>query len=210
MSARCSTCEALEAELSVARNRVGELEPEIEKVRAQLREALKLIELQRAEIARYKQVVHGRPQPNQPERALRDEAQFAFEQILASTDPATAAKLREADLEAKRARETERRGKRGHGRRRLDLSDLPVVEDRITPPEVLRDGGKGWKLIKSTPTERVAFRAACYFRIRSIVETWIRVEDTPAAAPRAAVEIITAPLPDYAWPSVMGDPSGPQ
>ena len=119
----CRGCRALRAELAVSQGRVRALESEAELLRAQLKEATALVELQRADIDRYK-AAYARIQPNTPERVPKDQLQLAFEQVLASMSDHPAAQTLAAaaandDAEGKKKRKRdEERTRRPHGRRR--------------------------------------------------------------------------------------------
>lgn len=104
--------------------------------------------------------------------------------------------------------------RKGHGRRKLSLTDLPVREIILDPPEVLADGGVGWDLMDAEYSERVVLPHGRYERLRIVRRTWVRRSD--ASAPTVAeqlagevpsVQIVTAPLPEGVWPGVMGDAS---
>ena len=173
MVTSCSKCASLEAELASERERGASLAKELGETRRQRNEALKLIELQKAEIQRYKHVVHGQPQPNRPERAPDDQMQLAFARVLAAiTDKKLVAQLQAAGEVAKPAAANTKKPGVGHGRRKLDLTNLPVIEERITPAEVLAANRVGWELIGLEPSERVGFRPSTYFRIRIVREKW--------------------------------------
>lgn len=176
-------------------------------MRAQLRETIKLSELQAADLERYRKVVQENAQPNRPERVPEDQIQFAWERILAAVSDAP---LRTALEAAAEAAKTERASKpqtaRPHGRRKLDLQNLPVQEHRIVPDEVLTGGGEGWVKIGEEPSDRLAYRPALFFCLRTIRETWKRRPAGLFARP-ADSTIITAAIPDAVWPKVMADPS---
>jgi transposase len=106
------------------------------------------------------------------------------------------------------------RPRKGHGRRKLSLTDLPVREIIMDPPEVLADGGVGWDLIDAEYSERVALPHGGYERVRIVRRTWVRRSDAPTpsvaeqlAGEAASVQIVTAPLPESVWPGIMGDAS---
>lgn len=265
----------MRAELGRARGRIVELEAEQELLRAQLRETLKVKELQEADLDRYRAEC-ARLTPNRPERVPSNDLQLAFERVLetfgdpandapdpsagaspvgadessaasgeassptpaAVSEGATAIASGEAPTPATSTPE-KKPGKRRHqhGRRRLDLTNLPVEIVPIEPDEVKATGGEGFLRIGEEISDRIAFRPASYMRLRLVRGKWVRIEDAetatqavslaatadgvsvgddsvlPAAAEvtdTAAEEtspVLVAPLPDSVWPGVMADPS---
>ena len=104
--------------------------------------------------------------------------------------------------------------RKGHGRRNLSLTNLPVREIIIDPPEVLADGGVGWDLMDAEYSERVVLPHGGFERLRIVRRTWVRRSDAPAptvaeqlAGEVPSVQIVTAPLPESVWPGIMGDAS---
>jgi hypothetical protein len=104
--------------------------------------------------------------------------------------------------------------RKGHGRRKLSLTNLPVREIILDPPEVLADGGVGWDLMDAEYSERLALPRGGFERLRIVRRTWVRRSDAPAptvaeqlAGEVPPVQIVTAPLPEGVWPSIMGDAS---
>lgn len=246
-NAECDRCAALEEALGIERARCAELEQENARLqaecgtlRAQLAEALKLNELQQADLRRYKQA-YDASRPNHPERAPREQLQLAFERVLETlgrTLPANDGEQHVAGgdegSEAERAeprgnRRRRRKRRDPHGRRRLDLSNLPVIEDRIVPDEVTAAGGEGYKLIGEEVSQRVARRPAewvCYRLVRlkyAAIEALTGPTDSARAssagddvtAAASANEltsendtrIVIAPLPAGLWPNCMADVS---
>ena len=141
--------------------------------------------------------------PSRPTAASR-EAPASSEESAASSTGAT----------AHGPNDDERGTRKGHGRRMLSRTDLPVREIVIDPPEVLADGGVGWALIDAEYTERVALPHAGYQRVRIVRRKWVRVGGVtaPSIAEQLAgtvpvTQIVTAPLPDGVWPGTMGDAS---
>ena len=263
----------MRAELGRARGRIVELEAAQELLRAQLREALKLNELQQADLDRYRAEC-ARLTPNRPERVPSNDLQLAFERVIAtfgdpandarepsagaspagadeanaasgeasSSTPATASEGESTATTASGEVPTpatptpeKKPGKRRHqhGRRRLDLTNLPVEIVPIEPDEVKATGGEGFLRIGEEISDRIAFRPASYLRLRLVRGKWVRVEDAETAAqvialaateegvsvgaesalPAAeegadtASPVLVAPLPDSVWPNVMADPS---
>lgn len=205
----CRSCEALGAELSAAQSQLGAKDVEVLQLRAQLAEALSLVELQRADLTRYK-AEYERVRPNTPERVPQSQLQLAFAEVLASMSDVPAAKELEAaanqDAEAapanKPARASSTTRRHPHGRRQLALESLPVEDVVIDPDEVAAAGGEGFELVGEEVSDRVAFKPSSYVRLHIVRRTWVRTQATSDAAP-----VITAPLPDSVWPSVMADPS---
>jgi hypothetical protein len=267
----------MRAELGRARGRILELETAQELLRAQLREALKLNELQQADIDRYRAEC-ARLTPNRPERVPSKDLQLAFERVIATfgdpandapepsegASPASADEANTASGEASSptpatASEGEstattasgeaptpatttpekKPGKRRHqhGRRRLDLTNLPVEIIPIEPDEVKATGGEGFLRIGEEVSDRLAFRPASYMRLRLVRGKWVRVDDAETAtqaialaateegvsvgaesalpsvencadtAAEEASPVLVASLPDSVWPNVMADPS---
>ncbi len=109
-----------------------------------------------------------------------------------------------------------------HGRRRLDLTRLPVEHMEVDPEEVKATGGEGFIKIGEETSDRIAFRPASFFRLRIVRRKWVREVEALAAAASApsTVEadtertpddpssaVLVAPLPAGVWPNVMADPS---
>ncbi|HET9832968.1 MAG TPA: transposase, partial [Vicinamibacterales bacterium] len=233
----CQSCESLRvqlrdtlASLAAAQEKLAEREAKIQQFSIQLREALKLIDLQRADLLRYRadpEPTRPRMEPNVPERVDREQLQKAFERVLAA-QPELAANVanddaispRDADATLGRAA-TPKKGKQPrkhhpHGRRSLDLSKLPVERIEFDPPEVIASNGVGWMRIGEEVSHRVGYRPAQYFDLQIVRTKWARIvlplaaaipegeaaDETPEPAP-----IIVAPVPENVWPRIMGDPS---
>jgi transposase len=207
-------------------------------LRTQLAETIKLVELQQADLDRYKKAYEA-TQPNHPERVPREQLQLAFERVLewlaetAAANDAAVTDVQEppaadAGDGAAAATPEEREPKRrpGHGRRRLDLTRLPVERIQIDPPEVVAAAGEGFRHIGDEISERVARRPGGYLRLRVVRRKFARMDPergetqaiaTPAstASPAADVTpsatepaaVLVAPLPESLWPKVMADPS---
>lgn len=222
-STPCDECGLREASLARAEARVEALVREVAILRDQLSEALKLGDLQGAELERWRELVE-RLQGNRPERVPHDELQLAFEQVLkelpatpvnvpaASEAPAVSIEERRAARDAKEGRES--RGRHEHGRRVLRKLPLPVHEIVIDPDEVVADGGKGWELIGAESTERVAKKRGGYFRSRILRRTWARVgasdpnaRESHASGEPSAPRVVTAEQPESVWPNAMADAS---
>jgi hypothetical protein len=128
-----------------------ELQAECARLHIELAETIKLAELQRADLERFKKA-YETVRPNHPERVAREQLQLAFERILlALADPANDASLSDRSESSKddaEAPPADRPAPRkGHGRRRIDLSRLPVERMQVDPPEVLAAGGEGYQHI---------------------------------------------------------------
>jgi transposase len=228
----------MRAALDAARRRIAELEVEAETLRTQLREVVKHDELQRADLERYRDE-YERNRPNCPERVPVPELQLVFEHVLSTYSEAAAANDAEAvgkpsepggavseigdvaPAGAGKAAETPDGDKapdkrrHPHGRRRLDLTKLPVERVEIEPAEVKAAGGKGFIKIGEEVSERVGFRPGSYFRIRLVRGKWVPATPSGTAAspspPQVAVEeprrVLVAPLPECLWPGTMADAS---
>jgi transposase len=205
----CLRCAALEVQLAAALARVGELEAEVATLRAQLREALKLIDLQRADLDRLRAERDAAPVPNHPERVPQDDLAAAYTRVVeafaevpAANDgtcppPPPAAPARDPAARPRPGRA------RPHARRRLDQTTLAVHRVVLDPDEVVAAGGAGFRLLGEEVSERVAFAPASYFRLQLVRRTWTRVAVPVAEEPA----VVTAALPPSVWPHVMADPS---
>ncbi|HTB75602.1 MAG TPA: IS66 family transposase [Polyangiaceae bacterium] len=247
--------------------RVPALEAEIETLRGQLREALKLIDLQSADIARYRAAVEASA-PHQPERVPAQELKLILERVAAdlpntarandgsspagsaegvpapagapegaSNSPGTEATTKEtcagdeahapANGTTAGPKTNEGRGRHAHGRRKLDLTSLPVVVVEIMPDEVRAAGGVGYERIGEEISDRLAFRPGSYVRLRIVRPTFVavspKVEVTTTEGPTSTEHLAKptakappaprlgslwcAPLPGCLWPYVMADTS---
>jgi transposase len=222
----CLQCDVLRAELDAAHRRIVELEMETGELRGQLREALKLVDLQKADLDRLREE-QERSRPNRPERAPGHEMQLALERVVATfgdiaptndvpaaeqpnkledvAAPASSDKTREPNgNEPKKRRDP-------HGRRRLDLTRLPVEVIKVDPDEVRAAGGKGFKHIGDEVAERIAFKPAQYIRIRLVRRKYVPIAEGTGAAASIDVApsppVLVAPLPGNLWPRTMADPS---
>lgn len=219
----CKRCTELRRALDEARASIAMLESEL----ADAREALKLSELQRADLERYRQAYES-SRPNQPERAPKDQLQLAFLRVLehvASEEVANDVAESDSDEAADThtdaddsARPTDRKRKKkkrhAHGRRKLNLTGLPVVEHRVDPEEVEAAGGEGWVRIGEEVSERLARRPAEWMVYRLVRGKYVRADQVVVDAPATKHEgedqrgpVLTAPLPPGVWPGVMADPS---
>ena len=228
----CPTCAALREERDQLLREISEL--------------AKLVELQSADLERLRaeastaNAAASSAAPNQPERVPKNQLQLAFEEVLASIeDKQLRDELEQAvgsDEDATEqgdtadgdvpgngasdnAGETRTRKPRtkGHGRRALNLTNLPVDEVVIDPEEVVAANGEGFELIDEEVSERVGLRPAEYRRIivrrrkwktirtASKVVTVSEASEFPPEEPDAS--IVIAPLPDSLWPHFMAEAS---
>jgi len=221
----CASCETLRRELDLALARVAELETECAALREQLHEAVKLSELQRADLERFKQVYES-ARPNHPERVPAEQLQLGFAEVLAMLGPSPAVNdiIAQGDAASSPQDDDDQasgaKGKRRHrhGRRPpMDLSNLEKKEITVTPPEVLAAGRKGFKHIGDEVSTRVAYRPASYIQLVIRREKFVRVTETETADAGVATitcdetldssPIVIAPIPDSVWPNFMADPS---
>jgi transposase len=186
---------------------VTRLQADCTRLAAELAEAIKLTDLQQADLDRYKKAYEA-ARPNHPERAPREQLQLAFERVLEALGASPSANDEDADADAHHqpdeAGAASVDGKRGggdgkrkrrhkHGRRRLDLTNLPVVEQRQEPEVVLASGGQGYRCIGEEISERVAFRPGEYVRYRLVRPKYVPIEMLAAAASAAEVELADDP-----------------
>jgi transposase len=204
---------------------------ELDAMRAQLREVLKVCALQKADLDRVHTPEPSAP-PHKPERVPSDQLQLAFERVLASIDEEAAGNddTSEGDAAGEESPAIEptapkpdavpRPRRKPTGRRRLDLTKLPVQEIVLDPDGVIAAHGEGFRPMGEEVSERLAFRPGTYLRLRLVRRKWAAVEPTEAAslaqargeasvdeaAPEAPAVVI-APVPDCLWPRTMADAS---
>lgn len=180
--------DAIAEERNRALVRVRELEEQVQALHVQLAEMAKLSELQKADLDRFKKAYEA-ARPNHPERAPSEELQLAFERVLEMLDaepPAnddsdtSSASSDDGDVTTSTPTTTGDKGSKPkrrhrHGRRRLDLSNLPVIEQRIEPAEVAAAGTEGFVLIGEEVSERVARRPAEWIRYRLVRPKYMAV-----------------------------------
>lgn len=222
----------LRSDLDDARVEIARLRDENAALKLMLVEIQRALEAAEGDVARYRAAVESL-RPNAPERVPSSAQQLVFESLLASfgepvpandasptlpepaapdaaPTPANPGTPADVDRPGSDPSAPPPRPKRG-GRRRLDLSDLPVEIITITPAEVVAANGEGYTLVGAETADRVAFRPASYFRLRCVRETWLKDADAATAAEQTpdapAATLITAPVPDALWPRVMADPS---
>lgn len=206
----------MRGELEVARARIEDVELNNARLHEQLRELNKLAELQRADLERYKQAIAS-AEGHQPERVPEDQLQLAFERVMESiTDKVQkadvlAAVANDEDADPSEKEKTEKKKMRDpHGRRPLEMTNLPVHEIWIDPDEVVATGGVGFERIGEEIAERVAFRPGRYERLRFIRGKWMRVLEPSNEAEKRIRELPVriAPLPGgLMMPRMMADPS---
>lgn len=244
----CERCQVLSEALEKASTRNGELEQRVARLEAeraefeaQLAEMSKLCELQQADLDRYKKAYEA-SRPNHPERAPREQLQLAFERVLETFGieaPAndsergddTDASSAEGEAPRGRGRNGKPKKRHPHGRRNLELMNLPIVEQRLEPEEVTAAGGVGFKLIGEEVSERVARRPAQWVCLRVVRLKYVAIEALTEPdqglqdsrqddgggsgasttylelAWESDTRILMAPLPAGLWPNVMADVS---
>ena len=235
----CNGCTTLSDALERATACNGDLERRVAELEAQLAEMSKLCELQQADLERYKKAYEA-SRPNHPERAPREQLQLAFERVLETfqiqapaNDAADAddsiADAPGEDAPANSGRDTKTKRRHRHGRRNLQLVNLPVVEQRLQPQEVIAAGGVGFELIGEEVSERIARRPAEWVRLRTVRLKYAQRAtgsgqglkdgddadsstegtgwDDSDEASEPDTRILMAPLPANLWPNVMADTS---
>jgi transposase len=243
----CACCEESRVLLADAHRRIEALQAETATLQTQLREIAKSEALLRKDVERLTDL-YAHTRPNCPERTPRDEAQLAFERVVetfgdtaandaAKDDTADAGTSSQEPLAGApntkpETKEPKIKRRHRHGRRRLDLTRLPVEHVAIDPPEVAAAGGEGFVRIGEEVSDRLAFRPASYFRLRLVRGKWARraametnaaiatavahasPHDVPCEGADAApvsvdvpTPVLVAPLPEGVWPTVMADPS---
>lgn len=205
----CESCETLRRTLAERDERIALLEND-------LREAGRLIEAQQAELDRYKEQFE-RQRPNQPERVPTEQLQLAFERVLATLADVVPANDAMADAapnnggasNAATPTPLKPKGRRRsrHGRRRLDLTNLPVERVEVEPEEVMASGGEGWRRIGEETSERLAHRRASYVRLILVRGKWVRIASGSQGDAEDHGPVFISPVPDSMWSRVMGDPS---
>lgn len=234
----CRDCKQNSSALRHAQSRIAELEAELSALRELLEEKNATTALLEADLKRYR-YEYNVGQPNCPERVPKDQLQLAFERVLECIPPANdvpdggfsdAANLpskgAEPPADVPPHRPTGKRNRncrKGHGRRNLDLSNLPVETARRDPPEVIANP-EAFEQIGEEKSSRVGFRPASYVRFVLIRTKWVRVtskgsapeasavdvaadDADRSAAPPEATTVVIAPLPPSVLPHVMADPS---
>ncbi|MCP5040808.1 MAG: IS66 family transposase [bacterium] len=203
-------------------SRCAELSAERDELIRQVAELSKLVELQGADLERLAKA-NDELVPNQPERVPRDELQLVFEELLAGIDDDEKRReLEEAarsddeadgddganesqqDGQAKSGDQKKKKSRKGVGRRRLDMTSLPVETVQVDPDEVVAVDGVGFEMIGVETSERVAFRPASYFRLQVVRRKWARAKPDPL---EEQPTVLIPDVPDGVWPGFMADPS---
>ena len=206
----CIGCLRLRDALATAKSELEHLTAELAEAHERIRELVKLTALQGDDLKRLLALMERRGEPNQPERVSDDALQLAFKQILASRAHSEA--LEKALAEAKALEdaptddtsEAPEKKKKTKKRRTLSLEGLPIIEERIVPPEVEACGGEGWLLIDEEVSERLAYRRARFQCIRVVREKYVRVSPSGQWIPET---ITIPPLSDWLLPRMMADTS---
>lgn len=206
----CIRCARWREALEAAGAEIERLRGELDTSMRQIRELTKLTELQGDDLKRLVALIDRQGEPNQPERVSEDALQLAFRQILEgrSDDEALKKAIAEAQAAASNDEAATAAGdankRKQKGRRQLSLEGLPVIEQRVIPPEVEACGGVGWVLIDVEISERLAFQRARFQCVRVLREKYVRVSE---AGRWLANTMTTAPLPDWMLPRTMADTS---
>jgi hypothetical protein len=228
--------ERREAELSVLRREVDRLLADNESLRAMLVEQQRLLDATEADLARYR-AMWEQSRPHQPERVAGVEQQLVLAGLLEALATSLPAANDDASADAPAdpastdspappppPDKSHKPGHTGHGRRPLDITDLPVETIFVDPPEVTAAGGVGYTLVGAEQSDRIAFSPARYIRLRLVQRTFRndtigpgeqiagQGESPPCASateppPPPDAVLVTAPVPDAVWPRVMADPS---
>ena len=183
------------------------LHAQILELSAQVKELAKLNALQAADLGRLQKLIDGQRPPNQPERVDEESLQLAFAAVVMGLEPrplAQAAEEAKAEADARADDKAAKKPRRKGNRRDLLTAGLPIIEERIVPDEVTASGGVGWRELEPEITERVAHRRSRYELIRTTRTRWVRITDAEGARKG---QIVTAPVPDWALPSMMADAS---
>jgi transposase len=225
----CDRCETWHAQCGVLEQQVVGLEAECSRLQSELAEAVKLTELQQADIERFRRAYEA-VRPNHPERVPKEQLQLAFAEVVAMLGPSVPVNdvdedAGDGDKDDGRPDPKKKKGKGrdAHGRRDLlDVRNLETKRIDIIPPEVLATGGEGFRCIGEEVSSRVARRPASYLNLVIRRFKFVRIgaggtEAGPADLPDqadiacpdtlASSPIIIAPLPESVWPNVMADPS---
>lgn len=204
--------------------RIVELEAEVFALGDELAEALKVVDLQKADLDRYEKAIQD-ARPNQPERTPVEQLQLAWARILgfeaqaaqAANDDGTPAESASDALEGMpppgqgRGDEGRKRRRHPHGRRgAIDLNRLPAKEMVIDPPEVLAAGGVGFRCVGEETSRRVAFQPSSYLCLVTRRRKWVRDPDPLAQVglpEQSLPPVLIGELPDSLWPRFMAEPS---
>ncbi|MCK6546830.1 IS66 family transposase [Myxococcota bacterium] len=204
----CIRCARADEERQELHAELLRLRAENATLTSQVRELVKVNELQAADLDRLRKVIEGQRQPNQPERVDEESMQLAFTCVvkaMAGKPLAKALEEAKAEADASASGAAAKKQPRTGNRRDFDASGLPVIEERIVPDEVAACGGVGWRELEPEVTDRVAYRRARFEIIRTTRTRWVRVADDDAGAAKG--QILAAAVPDWALPSMMADAS---
>ena len=226
----CEHCEVMRVERDAALAEVRALRTRVEREQAvsqkladQVDQLSRLARALESDIARFRQQAARPMPPNCPERVPVEQLVLALKSAIAeATRPANenvaadaaadasggkALEQTLAALQSTSARPDRTRGTaRPHGRRNLDLSSLPQKVVYGDPPEVLKDGGVGWVQIGEHVSHRLGYRAASFVDLVYVQRVFKRQAAEPIRDASSS-QIVTAPLPPFAWPGVMADAS---
>ena len=222
LAGECEVCEARRAEADSLRTRIVELEAEVFALGDELAEALKVVDLQKADLDRYEKAIQD-ARPNQPERTPTEQLQLGWARILgfeaqAANDDGAPAEPDSDTLETMsppggqgRGGEGRKRGPHRHGRRGTpDFALLPSQEIIIDPPEVLASGGAGFRCVGEETSRRVAFQPSSYLCLVTRRRKWVRVPDRleQAGLPEQPLPpVLIGDLPGSLWPRFMAEAS---
>jgi len=85
-----------------------------------------------------------------------------------------------------------------HGRRRLDLTSLPIERVVIDPDHVVAAGGVGFETIGEEMSERIALRLAAYVRLQIVRRKWRRAPHLVAVPASPPADALPRMEPDLA------------
>lgn len=206
----CPRCVRAEQERDQLHADILRLRAESAGLTVQLKELVKVNELQAADLKRLQKLIDDQRQPNQPERVDEDSLQYAFENVIKGIQNkplAEAVVAARAEAQARGDEAKSSKAPRKGNRRDLWGAGLPVIEERIVPDEVAAVGGAGWRELEPEVTERVAFRRSRFEVIRTTRTRWVRVAEVAEGDGAMKGKIVAAPVPDWALPSMMADAS---
>lgn len=218
-----SECRDTRAELEAVQMRTVQLQAEIVALEGELAEALKLIELQKADLDRYEKAIQD-ARPHCPERTSDEQLQLGWVRILQALaeEPSNDGDEAHEALEKMpppgggegRSRSSGKGGRHAHGRRPpADMAKLPQRIVEVDPPEVLAAGGEGYRYIGVETSRSIAYRPSSYICVTIKRRKYARIEEATPDLSSAGLEqqplppVVIAELPDCVWPRFMADPS---
>ena len=235
--ARGAKVESLEAELAASRIEAASLRAENAELREVLAEVQRALDAADADLGRYRDL-YEKSRPNCPERVPSEEQRLVFESLLDSLGATAAPAVNDVGpgagdptlpagappLAPPSGEPAPPRRARPHGRRPLNLTDLPVHTVVLDPPEVTAVSGVGWTLVGVEASDRLVFSPARYTRLHLLRRTFrkdVVATEPPASGPAMATPcssvddgvespaatLVTAPIPDAVWPGMLADPS---